>query len=54
MAAVMRILAYLKFASGKEILYEHHGHMRIEGFTYANWACDVTDRHSTSGYFTFI
>ncbi|KAB2632654.1 polyprotein (retrotrasposon protein) [Pyrus ussuriensis x Pyrus communis] len=38
MAAVMHILAYLK----------------IEGFTDADWAGDVTDRRSTSGYFTFV
>ncbi|XP_070662287.1 uncharacterized mitochondrial protein AtMg00810-like [Malus domestica] len=43
MAAVMRILAYLKSAPRKGILYEHHGHMRIEGFTDADWAGDVTD-----------
>ncbi|XP_070667580.1 uncharacterized mitochondrial protein AtMg00810-like [Malus domestica] len=54
MAAVMRILAYLKSALGKAILYEYHGHMRIEGFTDVNWAGDVTDRRSTSGYFTFV
>ena len=28
--------------------------MRIEGFTDANWARDVTDRQSTSGYFTLV
>ena len=54
MAAVMRILAYLKSAPGKGILYKCHGHMRIEGFTDADWAGDVTDRRSTSGYFTFV
>ncbi|XP_070682583.1 small ribosomal subunit protein eS7-like [Malus domestica] len=54
MAAVMRILAYLKSAPGKGILYEHHGHMRIEGFTDVDWEGDVTDKRSTSGYFTFV
>ncbi|XP_048435495.1 secreted RxLR effector protein 161-like [Pyrus x bretschneideri] len=53
-AAVMRILAYLKSALGKEILYVCHGHMRIEGFTDADWASDVTARRSTSRYFTFV
>ncbi|XP_068331614.1 uncharacterized mitochondrial protein AtMg00810-like [Pyrus communis] len=32
MAAVTRILAYLKSAPGKGVLYACHGHMRIEGF----------------------
>ncbi|XP_048443403.1 uncharacterized protein LOC125478813 [Pyrus x bretschneideri] len=50
MAAVMRILAYLKSAPGKEILYKHHRHMRIERFTDADWAGDVTDKRSTSKY----
>ncbi|CAN6677022.1 unnamed protein product [Malus baccata var. baccata] len=54
MAAVMRILAYLKFAPGKGILYRNFGHLKIEGFTDADWAGDVTDRRSTSGYFTFV
>ncbi|KAB2621081.1 hypothetical protein D8674_037660 [Pyrus ussuriensis x Pyrus communis] len=35
-AAVMRILAYLKSALGKGILYVSHGHMRIKGFTDAD------------------
>ncbi|KAM2181919.1 hypothetical protein ACFX1Q_032474 [Malus domestica] len=54
MVAVMRILAYLKSAPGKGILYECHGHMRIEGFTDADWASDVIDKRSTFGYFTFV
>ncbi|CAN6573738.1 unnamed protein product [Malus baccata var. baccata] len=48
------ILAYLKSAPGKGILYENSGHMRIEGFTDADWAGDVTDRCSTFGYFKFV
>ena len=28
--------------------------MRIEGFIDVDWAGDVTDRRSTSGYFTFV
>ncbi|CAL8115437.1 unnamed protein product [Prunus armeniaca] len=54
MAAVMRILAYLKSTPGKGVLYRKNGHLRIEGFTDADWAGDVTDRRSTSGYFTFV
>nr|XP_028948916.1 uncharacterized protein LOC114821153 [Malus domestica] len=38
MAAVMRILAYLKSAPGKGILYKNSGHLRVEGFIDANWA----------------
>ncbi|CAN6563085.1 unnamed protein product [Malus baccata var. baccata] len=41
MAAVMRILAYLKSAPGKGVLYRKHGHLRIERFTDADWAGSV-------------
>ncbi|CAN6568096.1 unnamed protein product [Malus baccata var. baccata] len=54
MAVVMRILAYLKSAPGKGMFYKNSGHLRIEGFTDVDWAGDVTDRRSTSGYFTFV
>ncbi|CAN6711055.1 unnamed protein product [Malus baccata var. baccata] len=54
MAVVMWILAYLKSAPGKGIFYKNSGHLRIEGFTDVDWAGDVTDRRSTSGYFTFV
>ncbi|XP_050104671.1 uncharacterized mitochondrial protein AtMg00810-like [Malus sylvestris] len=54
MAVVMWILSYLKSALGKGTLYKNSGHLRIEGFTNADWAGDVTDRCSTSGYFTFV
>ncbi|CAL2263055.1 unnamed protein product [Prunus armeniaca] len=37
-----------------DIAYAKNGHLRIEGFTDADWAGDVTDRRSTSGYFTFF
>ncbi|KAB2594608.1 S9-RNase [Pyrus ussuriensis x Pyrus communis] len=54
MPAVMRILAYLKSAPGKGILYKNSSHLRMEGFTDADWAGDVTDSCFTSGYFTFV
>ena len=36
MATIMRILAYLKSALRKGILYEHHGHMRNEDLLMLN------------------
>jgi hypothetical protein len=54
MEAVMRILSYLKSAPGKGLLFKKHGHLRIEGYTDADWAGNITDRRSTSGYFTFV
>ncbi|KAM2779553.1 hypothetical protein COP1_014811 [Malus domestica] len=54
MVSVMRILAYLQSALGKEILYKNFGHLRIEGFTNADWVGDVANQRFTSGYFTFV
>ncbi|CAN6694902.1 unnamed protein product [Malus baccata var. baccata] len=54
MAAVMRILSYLKRALGKGLMYRKHGHMEVKGYTDADWARNITDRRSTSRYFTFV
>lgn len=54
MAAVMRILSYLKGAPGKGLAFKRYGHMEVKGFTDADWAGNLTDRRSTSGYFTFV
>ena len=54
MNAVMRILRYLKSAPGKGLVFRKHGHLRTSGYTDADWAGNITDRRSTSGYFTFV
>ncbi|KAM2798564.1 hypothetical protein COP1_003511 [Malus domestica] len=54
MAAVMRILSYLKGAPGRRLIFRKHGHMEVKGYTDADWAGNITDRRSTSGYFTFV
>ncbi|KAI5351800.1 hypothetical protein L3X38_004691 [Prunus dulcis] len=54
MVAVMRILSYLKFSHGRSLLFKKNGHFDLEGYTDAYYAGNITDRHSTSGYFTFI
>jgi hypothetical protein len=54
MTAVMRILSYLKGAPGKGLTFKRYGHMEVKGFTDADWAGNLTDRRSTSGYFTFV
>lgn len=54
MDAVERILRYLKFTPGKGILFSKHGHLRVDGYTDADWAGSADDRRSTSGYFTFV
>ncbi|KAB2595517.1 hypothetical protein D8674_030967 [Pyrus ussuriensis x Pyrus communis] len=54
MAAVMRILSYLKGAPRKGLIFRKHRHMEVKGYIDADWARNITDRRSTSGYFTFV
>jgi hypothetical protein len=46
---ITRIIRYLKRASGLGILYRPNGHLRVEGFTDADWAGSPSDRRSTTG-----
>jgi hypothetical protein len=54
MIAVIRILSYLKGAPGKGMTFKRYEHMDVKGFTNADWAGNLIDRRSTSGYFTFV
>ena len=54
MEAVIRILRYLKSAPGRRLMFSRNNHLNISGYTDADWAGNVTDRKSTSGYFTFV
>ncbi|BFG20722.1 hypothetical protein CerSpe_069960 [Prunus speciosa] len=54
MNAVTRIMRYLKAAPAKGLIFSKHTHMDPEGYTDADWAGSITDRRSTSGYFTFV
>jgi hypothetical protein len=44
----------LKSAPGLGILYRPNEHLRVEGFTDANWADFPLDRWSIIGYCTFF
>lgn len=52
--AVTRILRYLKASPGKGLMFRKNNHLNIDGYTDADWAGNITDRKSTSGYFTFV
>ncbi|PRQ42417.1 putative RNA-directed DNA polymerase [Rosa chinensis] len=54
MEAVVRILRYLKSAPGKGLMFSKYQHLDVSGYTDADWAGSITDRKSTSGYFTFV
>ena len=48
MNAVIRILKYLKNAPGRGLFYRSSDHLRIEGYTDADWAESPSDRKSVS------
>ncbi|RVW68323.1 Retrovirus-related Pol polyprotein from transposon TNT 1-94 [Vitis vinifera] len=54
MEAVIRILRYLKSSLGKGLMFSKNDHVRVDGYTYADWVGNISDRKSTSGYFTFV
>ena len=54
MNAVIRILRYLKFSPGKGLMFRKNNHLNVDGYTNADWAGNILDRKSTSGYFTFV
>ena len=51
---VERILCYLKGAPGCGILYNNHGHNKLECFTNADLVGSKEDKRSTSGYCMFV
>ena len=50
MGAVKRILRYLKGTPNHGLLYSKEGSKDCVGYSDADWAGDVEDRKSTSGY----
>ncbi|RVW58924.1 putative mitochondrial protein [Vitis vinifera] len=54
--AVKRILRYLAgtLHHGLHLQHSFNSHLNITGFCDADWASDVDDRHSTSGYCLFL
>jgi hypothetical protein len=54
MDAVIRIIRYLKYAPSRGLMFYKNNHLNVEGYTDADWAGSVSDRRSTSGYFTFV
>ncbi|KAL6270194.1 hypothetical protein ACE6H2_027105 [Prunus campanulata] len=54
MAALMRILIYLKSTTRRGLLFKKNGHLDLEGYTEADYAGSIIGIHSTLGYFTFV
>ena len=51
---VYRVLAYIKRAPGRGLLYRRHGHLRIEAYSDFGFAGDKEDRKSHGGYATYV
>lgn len=54
MKAVIRILQYLKSSPGRGIMFTKGDNLSVKGYTDADWAGSIDDRHSTAGYLTFV
>nr|CAN77556.1 hypothetical protein VITISV_039374 [Vitis vinifera] len=54
MSVVVCILWYLKSSSGRGLMFTKNQHLHIDSYTDANWTRNITNRKSTSGYFTFV
>lgn len=54
MAAVYRILRCLKMTPGQGLFFKKTVKKEVEIFTDADWAGSVTDRRSTSSYYTYV
>ena len=50
----LRVLAYIKNAPGRGLIYRRHGHTRVEAYSDAGYAGDKGDRKSTTGYCTYV
>ena len=50
----LRVLAYIKRAPGKGLIYQRHDHIRIEAYSDAGYAGDKGDQKSTTGYCTYV
>ena len=35
-------------------MFSKNGDLEVVGYIYADWTGSIIDRHSTSGYFTFV
>ena len=54
MEVVIRVLRYLKSFPGKGLMFSKNDHVRVDGYTDVDWARNISDRKSTSRYFTFV
>ena len=51
---VYRVLAYLKRAPGKGLLYRRHEHLNIKVYSDARYVGDKVDQKSYGGYASYV
>ncbi|XP_061343751.1 uncharacterized mitochondrial protein AtMg00810-like [Gastrolobium bilobum] len=51
---VIRILKYIKASLGKGLEYKDKGHVKVIGYSAADWTGCPSDRRSTTGYCVFV
>ena len=49
-----RILRYIGGTHSNSIFYSENDPIELFGYTDSDWACDIVERKSTSGYAFFI
>ena len=54
MDVVERVSRYLKSALGKDLLFSNHDHLKVKGYTGANWTGSADDKRFIASYFTFV
>ena len=52
--AALHVLAYLKHAPRRGLLYLQHGHLLMEAYSDSSYASDCGDQKSIFGYYIFI
>ena len=50
----LRVLAYVKGAPGKGLIYRKFDHLQIEAYSDSGYASDRGDRKSTFGFYTYV
>ncbi|RVW42748.1 Retrovirus-related Pol polyprotein from transposon RE2 [Vitis vinifera] len=43
-----------EYVDQERLMFSKNGHLKVAGYTDADWAGNITDRKSTAGYFTFV
>ena len=52
--ACKRVLRYLKETQDYGLKFGTEGELRLTGYTYADWACDIDDRKSVGAYCIYL